>query len=263
MSTNSMFTAITGLDTFSRALSVVSDNIANANTTGYKAETAHFGDLVSGYMTGGALTTKAEGIGSTLLGTTTDLTTGAVISTGNWSDVMIQGDGYFAVYDNTNAVQYYTRDGAFHIASDGYLCDLHGFRVYDTAGDAIQIEADPSTPVYNSYEIDDHGNVIGKNASGETTIGQIGVTTFTNPEGLIRNGSNLYTQGGDTGTASDPAIAGQGWAGTIVSGALEGSNVDLATEMVNLILYQADFVANSKSIDTGNQMLQTVTNLIR
>ncbi|MCE5333031.1 MAG: flagellar hook basal-body protein [Desulfobacteraceae bacterium] len=262
MSTNAMFTAVTGMDTFGRAISVVADNIANANTTGYKSETAHFGDLVSGYMTGGALTTKAEGIGSTLLGTTTDLTTGASVSSGNWSDLMIQGNGYFKVNDAVNTASYYTRDGSFHIDDDGYFVNMNGFQVLDINGDPVQIEADPTNPVYNSYTVDDHGNIYGINGTGKTKIAQVGVTTFTNPEGLIRNGSNLYVAG-DTGATGTTAVAGEGWAGTIVTGSLEGSNVDLAKEMVNLILYQSDFVANSKSIDTANQMIQTVTNLIR
>jgi flagellar hook protein FlgE len=257
MGANMMYTAIAGLNTFSDALSVVSDNVANANTTGWKSNTVDFGDLVSGLMPTKDINTVAQGVGSTILGITSDFTTGNEIQTGDWSNLMIQGNGFFAVQDTSNAV-YYTRDGSFTLGSDGYLDDGHGNHVLDIGGKPIQIEKNPSQPVYSSYAIDKFGNVTGSDALGNVTkLGQVGVTTFANPNGLIRNGYNMYTPGS---TAGPPVTAapGTGQAGELISGAIEGSNVDITQQMVNLITYQADYQANSKSIQTGDDMLQIV-----
>jgi len=258
-----MYTAISGLNTFSEALSVVSDNIANANTTGWKSNTVNFGDLVGGIMASDDVNTTAMGVGSTVLGTTTDFSTGNEIQTGSWSNLMIQGNGYFGVQDSSGA-EYYTRDGSFQIDTAGYLSDMHDNEVLDNAGKPIQIE-DPTKapyPKYSSYAIDKFGNVTGTDATGTVTqIAQIGVTTFPNPNGLIRDGENMYTPGTSAGAAI-LGTAGAGQAGQIVSGALEGSNVDLTAQMVDLINYQADYQANSKSIATGSTLLQTVVGLI-
>jgi flagellar hook protein FlgE len=264
MSNNMMYTAISGLDTFSSALSVISDNIANANTTGWKSNTVDFGDLVSGLIATQNVNTTAQGVGSTVLGVRSDFGTGSEIQTGTWSDLMIQGNGFFCVQD-TSGSKYYTRDGSFQIDTSGFLTDMHGNQVLDSAGNAIQVEDTTKTPYpkYSSYAIDKFGNVTGTDSTGAvTTIAQLGITTFPNPNGLIRDGENLYTPGSSAGS---PIVgtASSGQAGQLISGALEGSNVDLTQQMVNLISYQADYQANSKSIETGNTLLQTVVNLIR
>lgn len=264
MAANMMYTAISGLNTFNEALSVVSDNIANAATTAYKSNTVDFGDLVSGLIPTQNVNTTSQGVGSTVLSLTSDLTSGSEIQTGLWSDLMISGNGYFCVQDSSNA-KFYTRDGSFQIDTNGYLTDMHGNKVLDKNGAAIQIE-DPTSatyPKYSSYAIDKFGDVTGTDSTGAvTTIGQLGITTFPNPNGLIRDGENMYTPGSSAG---NPIVgtADSGQAGTVISGALEGSNVDLTKQMVNLISYQADYQANSKSITTGNTLLQTVVDLIR
>ena len=133
------------------------------------------------------------------------------------------------------------------------------------------LETDLKTPIviknpatYTSFAVDKFGNLTGTDAAGVVTnLGTIGVTTFSNPNGLVREGKNDYAPGSSAGPPTTPATAGTGQAGTIISGALEGSNVDLTAQMVNLINYQADYQANSKSIETGNTLLQTVVNLIR
>ena len=176
---------------------------------------------------------------------------------------MIQGNGFFCVQDTTTGTDYYTRDGSFQISTTGYLTDMHGNEVLDKTGKPIQVEDPTKTPYpkYSSYAIDKFGDVTGTDSTGTvTTIGQLGITTFPNPDGLVRDGQNMYTPGASAGS---PILgtAGSGQAGQITSGTLEGSNVDLTTQMVNLITYQADYQANSKSVQTGNDMLQTVVNL--
>jgi flagellar hook protein FlgE len=266
MSSNMMYTAVSGLDTFKEAMSVVSNNIANSNTTGFKAQTSDFGDLVSGYLSTVYPNGTADGSGSAILATTADQSTGAEITTNVWSDCMIQGAGYFKVHNLSNTVDYYTRDGSFEVDKTGYLTDMNGNQVLDTADKAIQI---PKTQTstgngYATYSIDQYGNVVGTTSvGGQDTLGTIGVTTFSNPNGMNSTGNNLLLAGPNAGTATVQAPgATTGQAGTLIAGALEQSNVDLTKQMVNLITYQADFQANSKSISTGNTLLQTVVNLI-
>jgi flagellar hook protein FlgE len=262
MAANMMYTALAGLNTFNTALSVVSDNIANANTTGWKSNTVDFGDLVSGLLPTADNNTTAQGVGSTVLGVTSDFTTGSEVQTGNWSDLMIQGNGFFAVQDPTSGAISYTRDGSFEINQTGNLTDMNGNDVLETDLKTAIVIKNPAT--YTSFAVDKFGNLTGTDAAGVITpLGQIGVTTFSNPNGLVREGNNDYTPGSSAGAPTTPATAGTGQAGTIISGALEGSNVDLTAQMVNLINYQADYQANSKSIETGNTLLQTVVNLIR
>ena len=261
MAANMMSTALAGLNTFNTALSIVSDNIANANTTGWKSNTVDFGDLVSGLLATSSSNTTAQGVGSSVLGVRSDFTTGSEVQTGTWSDLMIQGSGFFSVQDPTSSLVSYTRDGSFQVDTSGYLTDMNGNQVLDVSGKPIQI-TNPST--YSSFAIDKYGNLTGTDSTGAVSqIDQIGISTFSNPNGLVREGNNDYTPGSSAGAPTTPATAGTGQAGTIISGALEGSNVDLTAQMVNLINYQADYQANSKSIETGNTLLQTVVNLIR
>ncbi len=261
MAANMMYTAISGLNTFNDALSVVSDNIANANTTAFKSQTLDFGDLVSGYMPTVYSDNTAEGVGATILDKTSDQSTGAEMQTNVWSNLMIQGGGYFKLQNTTTAADYYTRDGAFQVNSAGYLTDMDNNEVLDTAGSAINLNP-PTGKTYSSYSVDQYGSVYGVETNGtQVSIDQIGITTFSDPSGLVSVGNNLVTTGPNSGTATVQA-AGAGQAGTVISGALEGSNVDLTTQMVNMINYQADYQANSKSIVTGDTLLQTVVGLI-
>ncbi len=265
MAADMMYTALSGLDTFNTALSVVSDNIANANTTGFKCNTVDFGDLVSGLISTADGAPTAQGVGSSVLGITSDFTTGSEIQTGNWSDLMLQGTGFFSVENPTSNAVSYTRDGAFSVNSAGLLTDESGNDVLDSGGKTITIAAGTT-----DLSVDQFGNITGiaPGATTATYIDTIGITTFSNPNGLVREGKNDYTPGPNAGAPIVANPAGQGGAtsdtgGTIISGALEGSNVDLTAQMVNLIDYQADYQANSKSIETGNTLLQTVVNLIR
>ncbi len=266
MAANMMYTAVAGLDTFNEALSIVSDNIANANTTGWKSNTVDFGDLVSGLIATSDGVPTTQGVGSSVLGVTSDFTTGAEIQTGNWSDLMNQGTGFFAVQNPASNAVSYTRDGSFELNSAGLLTDMKGDDVLDSAGNTITVAAGTT-----DLSFDQFGNLSGvlTGATTATYIDTVGVTTFSNPNGLIREGNNDYAAGANVGTVTvaNPIAGANGatsdTAGTVISGALEGSNVDLTAQMVNLINYQADYQANSKSISTASTDLQTVVNLIR
>ncbi|MGA2026360.1 MAG: flagellar hook basal-body protein [Syntrophobacteraceae bacterium] len=245
---NSLYTALAGLNTFNTAISVASNDIANANTTGFKSSSVDFGQLVSGLT---ASTTTCSG---------TDFTAGTAIQTGIWSDLMIQGNGFFAVENPTSSLVSYTQDGSFQLNSTGFLVDANGNEVLDDKGKAIQV-ATPGD--YTSFAVDQFGNLTGTNSSGTPTpLGVIGITTFANQNGLISTGQNDFIPGANVGTTTTQA-AGSGNAGTIASGSLEGSNVDLTQEMVNLIDYQNDYQACSKAITADSGNLQAAVNLIR
>ncbi len=245
---NSMYTALAGLNTFNTAISVASNDIANANTTGFKSSTVDFGNLVSGLTA--SQSTCSE----------TDFAAGTAIQTGIWSDLMIQGNGFFSVENPTSSLVTYTQDGSFQLNSTGDLVDGNGNEVLDDKGKAIQV-ATPSD--YTSFAIDQFGNFTGTSSSGTpATLGVIGITTFSNQNGLISVGQNDYIPGANVGTTTLGA-AGSGNAGTIASGSLEGSNVDLTQEMVDLIDYQNDYQACSKAITADSGNLQAAVNLIR
>ena len=219
MSVNAMYTALSGLTSFGTALSVVSDNIANSNTTAFKSGTVEFrgprqrlhGDHFRRY--------QGSGVGNLHYGHQTDWGGGGSIQTGNWSDVMMQGNGYFSVEDPNNATtQYYTRDGSFKVDASGDLTDMHGYQVLGVDGKPIQVEKDPTNPVYSSYSIDKSGNVWGTASGGQTKIGTLLLSTFPNQEGLIRQGQDLYIAGATAGTANtnnggNTALIGRGGIG--------------------------------------------------
>jgi len=247
-------------------------NRKQQHATAYKSSTARFGDLVSGYYATQSSDPESQGVGTRMVGVSHNLSTGSSIHTGTWSNVMVQGNGYFNI-EAVNGDTLFSRDGTFRVDKDGFLVNIQGNKVLGVLGTdnpvganpvEIPIELDPGDPLYTSYEINKNGQIFGTPQSGgaKVQIGTLSITTFPNPEGLIRNGSNMYYQGSEAG---DPINSGGGigQAGNIISGAIEGSNVDLAEQMVNMIIYQSDYTANSKAISTASNMLETVVNLIR
>jgi len=248
---------VAGLNSFSSALSVVSDNVANANTTAFKSSSVRFGDMVAGYYATLSQDNDRQGSGSAILSIDTNLSQGTMTSTGNWSDLSINGNGYFSVQDATGT--YYTRDGGFHIDSTGNFVNSEGRGVLNSSGSAINIPLN----TYSSYSVSSSGQISGTRISdgSSVVIDTMRVSTFPNPASLTRTGANCYVPSTSSGAAVN-GTAGTSPCGSIIGSSLEGSNVDLATEMVNMVTYQADYTANSKSIQTANNMLNTVVNLI-
>lgn len=272
---STMYTAASGMDSFTKAISVVSDNIANVNTVGFKANQVLFADLVGASYSTLAGTANRAGSGTTLLAMRTDFTQGPVMATSNWSDVAINGDGYLVMVppgtaaDGATAVdgtttQYYTRDGSLHMDENGFLVNAQGYQVVGSDGTVIQIEADAATPVYSDYYIESDGKIYGMPIDGgePVQIDELRMTTFPDQEGLVRQGGNLYVQGPYSGVPINGTAAAEG-NGTIMARSLENSNVDMTTELINMVIYQADFNANSKSITVGKEMFDTITNLVR
>jgi len=269
----SLSSAVSGLDSFQQDMDVIGNNIANINTNGYKAARVNFADSFSD-------TLQAAGSGTVQVGTgvfdqaiTNNWSQGAVISTGVTSDLAISGNGFFVVKDPVSSAQYVTQDGSFLTDPNGYLVTAGGQQVqgYSDAGlstiGAIKIDntgaPGGNTSPVSSFAVNSQGMVNVTLADGTTfTRGQILIQTFQDPQALVSQSGNLFSNQANAG-GGPVSVPGQNGTGTIQSGYLEISNVDLSSEMANLITAQRGFEANSKIVTTSDEVLQTLVNMKR
>jgi flagellar hook protein FlgE len=213
---SSLFTAITGLQSFQTYLSVISNNIANVNTVGFKGNETNFETIVSQNIRGAAAPTataggtdpKQIGLGVQIGGNMPVFTQGNAMTTGKPTDFMIQGNGFFAV--NSNGSVYYTRNGAFDRDGNGNIANpntgmmLLGFPAQGSPP-VVNTNA-PLQPInipttYASFTVATDGTVSGVTSTGTTVpLGQIALTTFPNPSGLMSMNNSLYTPTLNTGT---------------------------------------------------------------
>ena len=273
----SMFAAISGLKAHQTMLDVTANNIANVNTVGYKASRTSFKDSLSQLQFGAAAPGGGQGgrnaaqvgLGVQLGSIDNLMSTGSTQSTGEVTDVSIQGKGMFMVGSGTPpalpTTYEYTRAGNFTFDSEGFLTTEDGqFVMGREASGAgapntyIQVPAG-STEV----SIGQDGSVSYVPAGGgpREVAGYLSIATFQNEPGLVRTGSNRWIESPASGAAEDGTPGGE--FGLTTSGTLEMSNVDLATEFTNMIAAQRGFQANSRVITTADEMLQDVTNLKR
>lgn len=250
-----LWVAKTGLDAQQTRMSVVSNNLANANTTGFKSDRASFEDLLYHQVRqpGGSssqqtiLPTGLQlGTGTRVVATSKDFQQGSQQQTGNALDVMINGRGFFEVQlpDGSSA---YTRDGTFHINAEGELVSNSGYPVQP----GIQIPEGAQNVTIGS---DGTVSVLLAGATAATEVGTLSVTDFINPPGLQAMGQNLYLETTASGTAQ-AGTAGLDGLGSIVQGALEGSNVNVVEQLVNMIETQRAYEMNAKAISTTDSML--------
>ena len=262
----SLFTGISGLDAHQRMLDVTANNIANVNTTGFKSSSTEFEDTLSQTVQGAGGPTASSGgtnavqygLGVQVAGTALNFTQGSSQATGVTSNMMINGDGFFVV--SKNGQQLYTRAGNFSLDSAGNLVTPDGAIAEDTTGNPLNL-AGLTNGSYVSWSIDPSGNINAVNAAGvTTTLGQVGIATFANPNGLQKVGDTAFAASPNSGPAQVGA-PNTGSRGSITSGYVEMSNVDLGTELSNLIIAERGFQANSKVITTSDEVLQTLVNL--
>jgi len=267
----SFFTSLSGLKNAETDLRVIANNIANAETVGFKKSSVQFADLVA---TGSATDPRrSPGIGATVAGITQDFVLGPLEQTGRALDLAIDGDGFFALSNPFSGDVSYSRNGNFRLTAGGELEDSWGNRLQaypvDAAGiPTSTVPADVAVPIANgagatlaNVTINVRGIIIAAYADGTTqSIGQVALATFPAPNGLRAAGQTKWQATGESGAAvfGNPGI---GTYGEMISGALERSNVDLAEEMVSLLTAQRNFQANAKAIDTATQISQTVLNL--
>jgi len=257
----SLYSAATGMEAQQLNLNTIANNLANVNTPGFKRSQISFQDLLyqkprtTGAQDSGGniVPTGIEvGNGSRVAATNKVFTQGDLTSTGGQLDVAIQGDGFFEIQrpDGTSA---YTRDGAFKVSPTGAVSTsdglpvLSGFQPVPTGTTAISISQD--------------GQVTYTTSSGSQTF-RLSLTRFANPAGLQSLGGNLSSETAASGTPETGSPGEQGF-GTTMQGYIEGSNVNIVQEMVNLITAQRAYEINSKSIQTSDEMLQNVNQMKR
>lgn len=254
-----LWVAKTGLEAQQARMTEISNNLANVNTTGFKSGRVNFEDLL--YQTvsqpGGPTSTQTQqptglmmGTGVRIVSTEKDFSEGSVTQTNNPLDVAINGRGFIQVQrpDGTLA---YTRDGSLKIDSQGQLVTNDGYSVQPginlpTNTQSVTISAD---------------GIVSAQLPGQATPQQVGTLTladFVNAPGLQPIGQNLYVETAASGPpqTGTPGVSGLG---TLQQGSLEASNVDVASELVNMIETQRAYEMNSKAIQTSDQMLQYVT----
>lgn len=260
----SLWTSATGMKAQDFNISVITNNLANVNTTGFKKNRADFQDLL--YQTlREAGTPVAEGLqvpngiqagmGVRPVATQKIFSQGDFQQTENPLDLTIEGDGFFKILMPDGSFAY-TRDGAFKLDSTGTIVTSDGFRLQPE----IVI---PENATGISIGID--GTVTAKFANGEPdqALGQITIVRFINPAGLKNIGRNLFVTTEASGNEVGPGIPGEDGRGTIQQGYLEMSNVKVVDEMVAMIVAQRAYEANSKGITTSDQMLSIANNLKR
>ncbi len=280
----SLFAGISGLRANQAMLDVTGNNIANANTTGFKASTTVFQDTLSQMLTGasgangnrGGTNPLQIGLGVQVGATSTNLNQGSVQMTGRSTDLMIQGDGMFVTRSGNETL--YTRAGAFSFDESGTLVTPSGSRVQgfavDGAGNAtgalgdININGATTPPVpggvtMTSFAFGSDGTLRGVFSDGvQRDVGRVALADFNNPMGLEKVGETSFRESANSG-APQIGTPGQGGNGTVLGGALEMSNVDLAAEFTNLILAQRGFQASSRVITTSDQVLEELVNIKR
>lgn len=297
----SLFTGISGLSAHQEMLDVTANNIANVNTTGFKSSSVQFEDTLSQTMsTGGGgvvgTTTPAVnpaggtnpqqvGLGVQVAGTELNFTQGSNQQTGEKTNMLINGDGFFAV--QKNGTTYFTRNGAFLPDAAGHLVTPDGAMLMGWASGVAHTPAnltpiqlpltsvtDPTTgaavytgaDAWTDFSIGPDGTITGVDASGKPITAStdptrnpitLAVETFANPGGLQKAGDSLYLQ--TPSSEADTPLAKT----NITTGYVEMSNVDLARELSNLIIAERGFQANSKTISTSDQVLQTLVNMVQ
>ncbi len=257
----SLWTAATGMAAQQHNIDTISNNIANVSTTAFKKNRAEFQDLL--YQTirpagvtnnvGAQYPTPIEiGHGVKLSGTTRIFEQGEAVTTNNTLDLMINGDGFFQIQMPDGSIAY-TRDGSFKQDANGNIVTSDGY--YMEPQMTIP-SGTSSVTIRQNGEID----VAIQGQTNTQTVGQIQLVKFVNPSGLAAMGTNLYSETEASGepTEGTPSLAGYG---SISQGMLEGSNVSVVDEMVNLIAAQRAYELNARAIQTSDEMLQTANAL--
>ena len=256
----SLWIAKTGLDAQQTKLATISNNLANASTAGFKRSRAVFEDLLyqnvrqSGAQSSQDTTLPSGlmlGLGVRTVATEKLFSQGNLVETGNAFDVAIEGRGFIEVL-MPDGSQAYTRDGSFQVDNQGQLVTSSGYVVQP----AITV---PEGAQSVSIGSDGTVSVVTPGSAIATQVGNVQLSDFINPAGLMPMGKNLYVETGSSGTpqAGNPGVNGLG---TIMQGFVESSNVNVVEELVNMIETQRAYEINSRAISTSDQMLQFITN---
>jgi len=253
----SMWVAKTGLDAQQMRMNVISNNLANVNTTGFKRDRAVFEDMLYQNIrqAGGQTDANAQSPTGLMLGTGVRVVAteklhaqGNMVTTQNPLDVAIAGNGYFQIAQADGTIGY-TRDGGFKLSATGQLV---------TSSGALLQPAITIPPNASSVSIGRDGSIsVELNGGGSQVLGQLQIARFVNPSGLQSLGQNLLRETPASG-APQVLTPGQGGAGALVQGSLEASNVNVVEEMVSMIETQRAYEINSKAISAVDSMLRFI-----
>lgn len=265
MSVQTLYTAATGMEALETKLDVIANNMANINTTAFKKDRANFEDLFyRQYRMPGALDADGNrtstgievGLGTRVSSTQTNHGQGAMQITNNSLDLAIEGEGFFKV--QTGNGSYYTRAGNFGINANGQL-------VLGSATQGWVLDPSVSIPPEAVEVVVATNGEVSYRTTDQTelsTAGQITLSTFVNPDGLLKLGDNLYQQTDASGQPQEDNPGNPG-IGTLRQGALEASNVEPVQELIDLITTQRAFELNSQVVQAGDQVMQVAANLRR
>ncbi len=273
----SYYNSLSGLKAAQTDLNVVSNNIANVGSIGFKKSRAEFGDIFSSSPT--QTTKMVAGQGTKLLGIQQQFTQGTIESTEKTLDLAISGEGFFVVKGQAPRSEVtYTRAGNFSVDTNRHVIDATGSRVQllpvdangDVTGTSLSDMKDFDLPASSpngsgaamvNVSIGKDGLVVATFADGsDQKLGKVAMASFTAIEGLRPVGDSHWQSTGDSGPAAINA-ATNGPLGAIESGSLEHANVEITDELVSLISAQRNFQANAKAIETASNMTQTIFNI--
>ncbi len=258
---NSLWISKTGMEAQQMQLDVISNNLANSSTNGFKRSHAVFEDLMYQNLrqVGSSTSEQSQlptglqvGLGVRTVATSRSFTQGSLQQSGSNLDVAIQGNGFFQITMPDGTINY-TRDGAFQVNAQGQLVTSNGLPV----ANGITVPANAT-----NLSISADGNVTATIAGqvGPQAIGTIPLASFINPAGLEPRGQNLYAESAASGqpNTGNPGTNGLG---QLMQGFLETSNVNVVQELVMMIQTQRAYEMNSKAIQTSDQMLQKLGQL--
>ncbi len=272
-----LYSAATGMDAQQFNIDTISNNLANADTTGFKAVRPEFQDLfyqmlqqpvapAQGQGLPGSPTGVYVGLGVKPSGSETLFQEGSLTETDNPLDVAISGDGFFTVStDNGGTNKFYTRDGSFQLDANGDLVTSDGDYVLDSSGSPITLDNTEPITIGSDGTITNSATTTSSSSSSSSSSVQLGIVTFPNESGLVREGDNLFAQSvasGDPQTSSSSTSTSSTTPGyTVQQDYLESSNVQVVDEMVNLITAERAYEMNSKTITTCDDMLNMADNM--
>ncbi len=267
----SLWSAASGMIAQQTNVDTIANNLANVNTTGYKTQQNQFKSLlyqdIQARTTSGNMETKPTGaqvgLGVRNAAITSVFKQGNMRDSERDTDFAIEGEGFFAVRGEDGET-YYTRNGSFvwaiNSGSGVTLTNSDGLKVLDTKGQPIELG---NNYVTNRIQVDARGQICYPDKTGKTVpIGvAIGAFQFNNPTGLTKAGDSLYAVSDASGPALNEATNNQVKKSRFLQGYLEASNVQVADEMVNLIVAQRAYELNSKAITASDQMMQQANQL--
>ena len=263
-----MYDGVSGLMAHQQRMDVIGNDIANVNTTGYKESDVTFKEQLVNVIQSPTARTQGKqvGLGVMVGSISRNFKDGVLVETQRSGNLAIGGDGFFQVIDSGGNL-HYARAGDFQLTTDGnnpptnlYLANSNGDYLTDGTGAPVTFPAADTM----DFSIAINGQITRTNAAGQQVVmGQIQTAFFENPAGLLTQGNNLYDEVPEASGVATFGIPGAAGHGELYQGYLENSNVDLAREFTDMIITQRGFQANSRSITTGDEMLQEIMALKR